>query len=104
MNHLNSIKIVPPYETGYYDHLSPTHSALIHIAAVTSAQHPSAVIAELIDLVCSQTPSIDSPSSLVRMLGNATAVQLSVDDAYEKGVASIVSQVKDFLDGDKPNE
>jgi hypothetical protein len=104
MNTLNSIKITPPYETGYYDHLSPTHSALIHIAAVTSGQHPSAVIAELIDLVCSQTPSIDSPSSLVRMLGNATAVQLSVDDAFEQGFASLVSQVKNNQDKDKPNE
>ena len=104
MHHLNSIQIKPAFETGYSDFLSPTHSALIHIASVASGKHPSLIISELIDLVCSQTPSPDSSSALVQMLAGATMVQQEVDDAFEQGFASLVSQVKNNQDKDKPNE
>jgi hypothetical protein len=103
MHHLNSIKIVPPYETGYSDFLSPTHSALIHITAVASGQHPSLIISELIDVVCSLPPNPDSTSSLIRLLSNATEAQRAVDDNFEKGL-SLLLQGLHQLDKDKPNE
>jgi hypothetical protein len=90
MNHLNSIQIKPAFETGYSDFLSPTHSALLHIASVASGQHPSLIISELIDLACSQTPNPDSPSALVRLLSNATEAQQATDDQFEHGLSLLL--------------
>jgi hypothetical protein len=101
MNNLNCLKITPPYDTGYDDYLPAAQSALIHVTAVASGQHPSVVISELIDFVCSLPPNPNSSSALVRLLSNATEAQQSVDDKFERGLSLLLQGLQEL---DKGNQ